>query len=75
MVLLYGLGGLRFLVSEVPLCPKREVNTIFGQVVDYMLEGLGKGKFYIICPDNEVSSSSSLFLSSLELSDPRVYEP
>jgi NAD(P)-dependent dehydrogenase (short-subunit alcohol dehydrogenase family) len=26
------------------------------QVVDYMLEAIGRGDFYIICPDNDVSS-------------------
>jgi NAD(P)-dependent dehydrogenase (short-subunit alcohol dehydrogenase family) len=26
------------------------------EVVDYMLERLGRGDFYIVCPDNEVSS-------------------
>ncbi len=27
------------------------------QVIDYLLEALGRGSFYIICPDNEVSSA------------------
>jgi NAD(P)-dependent dehydrogenase (short-subunit alcohol dehydrogenase family) len=27
------------------------------QVVDYMIEALNRGSFYIICPDNEVSSA------------------
>jgi NAD(P)-dependent dehydrogenase (short-subunit alcohol dehydrogenase family) len=27
-----------------------------GQVIDYMMEALGNGDFYIICPDNDVSS-------------------
>jgi NAD(P)-dependent dehydrogenase (short-subunit alcohol dehydrogenase family) len=26
------------------------------QVIDYLFEGLGRGDFYIICPDNEVTS-------------------
>jgi hypothetical protein len=25
------------------------------QVVDYLLEGIGAGDFYILCPDNEVT--------------------
>jgi NAD(P)-dependent dehydrogenase (short-subunit alcohol dehydrogenase family) len=27
------------------------------QVIDYMLDGIGKGDFYILCPDNDVSSA------------------
>jgi hypothetical protein len=27
------------------------------QVVDYMVEAINRGRFYIICPDNEVSSA------------------
>ena len=41
---------------EEPAAPKPAGAWTADQVVDYLLAGIDKGDFYILCPDNDVSS-------------------
>ena len=42
--------------EAVPAAPRPAGAWTSDQVVDYMLAGIEKGDFYILCPDNDVSS-------------------
>lgn len=51
------VGGQTFSLEDVPFHEDKPAKGAWmpRQVIDFMLEELDKGRFYIICPDNDVS--------------------